>query len=290
MVPPYRASLVQQSFPTLADKPDALAWQQSKQGFFDLKNTGSKHWIAGQTILASIPRDQASPLASSKWLSSSRAATVTKNVAPGAVGRFYVTLLGNKTGLVTQSFGLLHEQVTWFADAPLGGGPADGAIATHVKVAAPPPDCAASCAGKVCGPDGCGGSCGNCSSDDVCSLQGACECRPTCTVWTCGWPDGCGAYCRPCVDIDAPPVDVDKPGRFLPAVVLSMAGSNSGDLDALSGDGLGSASARSAVAAGPRAGCTTNRSSGPAAPSTLWLCTLALFGLWLRRRRDDHAG
>jgi hypothetical protein len=38
-----------------------------------------------------------------------------------------------------------------------------------------PVSCAASCEGKTCGTDGCGGSCGACSDDEECSADGACE-------------------------------------------------------------------------------------------------------------------
>jgi hypothetical protein len=35
--------------------------------------------------------------------------------------------------------------------------------------------CAPACAGRVCGPDGCGGDCGYCAAGEVCSAAGACE-------------------------------------------------------------------------------------------------------------------
>jgi hypothetical protein len=37
----------------------------------------------------------------------------------------------------------------------------------------PPPTCTSSCAGKVCGDDGCGGSCGSCGPGELCA-QGQC--------------------------------------------------------------------------------------------------------------------
>lgn len=37
----------------------------------------------------------------------------------------------------------------------------------------PEPVCTASCEGKTCGPDGCGGTCGSCEGDYLCS-NGAC--------------------------------------------------------------------------------------------------------------------
>lgn len=62
--------------------------------------------------------------------------------------------------------------------------------------------CAPQCEGKNCGPNGCGGYCGYCSSDSVgtpqtCSAAGICEnapCVPNCVGKNCG-PDGCGGSC-----------------------------------------------------------------------------------------------
>ena len=95
--------------------------------------------------------------------------------------------------------------------------------------------CAPSCEGRVCGSDGCGGSCGACASDTSClagacvpsACEGSCEslgyacgsacgvtcgdcpggqqceghqcvCAPQCSAATCGQPDGCGGTCGPC--------------------------------------------------------------------------------------------
>ncbi len=58
--------------------------------------------------------------------------------------------------------------------------------------------CTPACGGKVCGPDGCGGSCGTCSSG-TCDGSGQCvgTCTPVCTGKVCG-PDGCGGSCGTC--------------------------------------------------------------------------------------------
>jgi hypothetical protein len=59
-------------------------------------------------------------------------------------------------------------------------------------------DCGFPCTGKVCGPDGCGNSCGTCSgTQDLCNAQGLCVCQPACNTKNCG-PDGCGGTCGPC--------------------------------------------------------------------------------------------
>jgi hypothetical protein len=57
--------------------------------------------------------------------------------------------------------------------------------------------CMPDCTGKVCGSDGCGGSCGGCPSTQACSAAGQCECVPQCAGKACG-PDGCGGMCGMC--------------------------------------------------------------------------------------------
>ena len=57
------------------------------------------------------------------------------------------------------------------------------------------------CAGKTCGPDGCGGFCGTCPMDQFC-VDGECSttCTPVCDERECG-DDGCGGYaCGVCAD------------------------------------------------------------------------------------------
>ena len=80
------------------------------------------------------------------------------------------------------------------------------------------PDCVPHCGDAVCGPDGCGGSCGACGPDETCAAgqcrcayedcRGACCgddescsfdecCRPDCAGRSCG-TDGCGGFCGAC--------------------------------------------------------------------------------------------
>jgi hypothetical protein len=56
-------------------------------------------------------------------------------------------------------------------------------------------DGACDCTGKVCGDDGCGGSCGNCTLPETCQSDGTCLCIPNCTGKVCGDDDGCGGLC-----------------------------------------------------------------------------------------------
>jgi len=57
--------------------------------------------------------------------------------------------------------------------------------------------CFPDCAGKECGDDGCGGSCGECVEGSVC-FDGFC-CVPNCTGKICG-SDGCGGSCGECAE------------------------------------------------------------------------------------------
>jgi len=62
-----------------------------------------------------------------------------------------------------------------------------------------PPDCTPKCASNnACGPDGCGGSCGECKG--ICLKDGTCSnsyCQPTCIDKACG-DNGCGGSCGSC--------------------------------------------------------------------------------------------
>jgi len=55
--------------------------------------------------------------------------------------------------------------------------------------------CTPNCTGRTCGDDGCGGSCGTCTTGTC--VSGTCSCTPNCTGRTCG-DDGCGGSCGTC--------------------------------------------------------------------------------------------
>jgi hypothetical protein len=131
--PDYRGTFKDQSFP-LSPSPLTVNEGDVATGYIELTNTGTQTWLAGTTKLAPIPRDKASPFADKSWLSPTRISTVAADVAPGAVGRFDVALDANAVGDTEVEFGLVEENVTWFADAPKGGGPADGFLKVHFVV------------------------------------------------------------------------------------------------------------------------------------------------------------
>jgi len=60
-----------------------------------------------------------------------------------------------------------------------------------------PSGCVPQCAGKDCGDDGCGGSCGSCGSDESCGSDGKCTDKCSCVGKSCG-DDGCGRVCGYC--------------------------------------------------------------------------------------------
>ncbi|PKN55582.1 MAG: hypothetical protein CVU56_20565 [Deltaproteobacteria bacterium HGW-Deltaproteobacteria-14] len=59
--------------------------------------------------------------------------------------------------------------------------------------------CTPSCAGKQCGDNGCGGTCGTCSGTTSCNAAGQCVggCTPSCAGKQCG-DNGCGGTCGTC--------------------------------------------------------------------------------------------
>jgi agmatine/peptidylarginine deiminase len=61
--------------------------------------------------------------------------------------------------------------------------------------------CEASCTGKVCGDDGCGGSCGTCGAGQACQGGQCVACTADCTGKVCG-DDGCGGSCGTCGDTE----------------------------------------------------------------------------------------
>jgi GH25 family lysozyme M1 (1,4-beta-N-acetylmuramidase) len=123
-----------QSYPIVADGAVDVAVGQTVTGWVKLKNTGTATWQPGVVFLAPIPRDAASPFASPSWTSDHRISTVAAAVAPGEVGDFTLDLTGSVVGESILSLGWVAEGVTWFADAPQGGGPADGYFAVQVNV------------------------------------------------------------------------------------------------------------------------------------------------------------
>lgn len=129
--PEWGAEFVGQSFPGAQLAPIRLQLGDTLDGWFELRNSGTRGWTTAATRLAPTPRDQPSALADPSWLSPTRAAGVLAATATGQVARFPVRLRGNTLGSFTQTFGMLQEGVVWFADR---GGPADTFMRLRVDV------------------------------------------------------------------------------------------------------------------------------------------------------------
>ena len=111
-------------------------------------------------------------------------------------GREVVVGIGGAplTGSGNYGFATVEQQASGFVVTQY-----DYSTALPVKSFTIAFNCTASCGGKQCGSDGCGGSCGSCASGQSCSSNGQCvaSCTASCTGKTCG-SDGCGGSCGSC--------------------------------------------------------------------------------------------
>lgn len=135
--PGYAAEYVAQSFPPASQPAVEVEVGACIDAWIDLKNTGDQVWN-GDTKLTPTPRDVESPLYADSWLSPTRITAPDGEVAPGGVGHFAFKLCASAPGEVFQTFGLVQEGVTWFAD---DGGPPDTQLEVRILgvVPAPPP-------------------------------------------------------------------------------------------------------------------------------------------------------
>ncbi|HEY0135858.1 MAG TPA: SpoIID/LytB domain-containing protein, partial [Nannocystis sp.] len=135
----FAAKYAAQSFPLASQPAVVLTQGEVYDAWIDLTNVGDQTWTAN-TKLAPTPRDVASPLAGGMWLSPTRITGPDADTPPDAVGRFSFQIAANEPGDYFQTFGLVEEGVTWFADGPKGGGPPDDQLEIHVTVVPAPPD------------------------------------------------------------------------------------------------------------------------------------------------------
>lgn len=125
-----------QSFPLASQDPIELCVGQTLAGHMRVKNVGNQVWDDG-VRLAPTPRDVASPLAADSWISDVRITSPDQPTAPGEQAHFSFEIKGGAVGAVDQTFGLVAEGITWFADA---GGPADDYLELIVDVVDCPAD------------------------------------------------------------------------------------------------------------------------------------------------------
>jgi lysozyme len=132
--PEYAAKYSKQSYPLAADGGAQVKVGEKVTGFIEMTNTGSATWKPGTVFLAPIPRDAASPYKADTWVSGTRISTVDKDIKPGEIGRFALDISGTTPGEGSLKMGWVAEGVTWFADGPKGGGPADAVAEVKVTV------------------------------------------------------------------------------------------------------------------------------------------------------------
>ena len=249
-VPEFRAEYAAQSFPLASKPPVLIEVGAGLDAWIDLKNTGKATWTSN-TRLAPTPRDVASPLADPTWMSPTRIASPQADTPPGKVGRFAFRLAGTVAGDYSQTFGLVEEGVTWFADKPKGGGPPDTQLEVHVLVIDPAPPLPPP-------PDPTTGA-----ADDTGAAAGSSS----------GSSAGQGS------DGDADAGSGDEP--------TGPEGHGSGDMSSgtsASGTGTSGAGADSGAGAQDDAGCGC-RGSGRGGEGLAWALGL---GLWAARRRRDR--
>ncbi len=89
-----------------------------------------------------------------------------------------------------------------------------------------PGTCTPQCSGKQCGPNGCGGQCGKCPTGKFCNTSGKCvaSCVPQCTGKVCG-PNGCGGQCGNCPTN----YSCNASGQCMPPCTPNCSGKECGD-------------------------------------------------------------
>ncbi len=135
--PDYAAHVVSQTYPSVDHGAIAVPLGTTVKGSITVKNVGRKTWKPGITKLAPMPRDVVCAMRAPTWLSAVRTSTVEREIVPGAEATFAWDVHGNAVGEFDEYFGFVEEGVTWFADGPLGGGPAENVIELRSHVALP---------------------------------------------------------------------------------------------------------------------------------------------------------
>jgi lysozyme len=121
----YAAALVS------IDVPSTMVAGETVTAHVTFKNVGSQTWDESTKLGTTSPRDRSSDFADASWEGPNRAAHATMSVAPGDTYTFDFPMHAPKAGAYEETFGLVEEGVTWFADQ---GGPADDAVKLDLQV------------------------------------------------------------------------------------------------------------------------------------------------------------
>jgi lysozyme len=157
------------------DMPPTAAPGQTVTAHVTMKNVGVASWDAATKLGTTGPRDHKSDLAAPDWEGGNRAAHVLGSVAPGDTFTFDVSLLAPAAvGTYSETFGMVEEQVAWFADQ---AGPADDAVKLTLQVVDAGGSTSASTGGTTTTGAGTGG--GGSGADGA--ADDGCGCRVTST-------------------------------------------------------------------------------------------------------------
>ena len=131
--PRHSARYVNQTFP-LSSQPFPLRPNEEFTGEIEMENIGTTTWTPAKTFLGTTePRDGASRLAHSSWVSPGRAAAVDRVVEPGQTGTFRFTIQApSEAGEYSQFFNLVEEGVAWFSP------PGDAQLQVRAEVSGEP--------------------------------------------------------------------------------------------------------------------------------------------------------
>ncbi len=114
------------------DGPTTVIAGETIKAHVTFKNTGGPAWDGDTRLGTTEPRDRESAFAAPTWEKPNRAAHVVGTVEPGDAYTFDFDLIAPaEVGHYTETFSLVQEGVTWFADE---GGPDDKAVVLELQV------------------------------------------------------------------------------------------------------------------------------------------------------------
>jgi len=160
----------------------AFAWTAPANGVYTFQDNGTYTYDSMGEVL-SWPESAYVNIGTGSTCSS---ATFVSCPFPGIPRATTLTLTAGTSLIVVANF-------TGGCDTAVDPGCAFTAETYRIDIT----QCTPKCTGLACGNDGCGGSCGTCTTGQTCTAAGACECVPSCGGAECG-SDGCGGSCGVC--------------------------------------------------------------------------------------------